>query len=254
MIASSGTATLSDAIERRLGEHGIVEDQRRRSPAAATTAARDAKHVTVTRLDRLRARPSAAISGRSPQSVHRWCSAVTRRTVPELARMTMLSVVTQSLRRWTPVEQRAVGDPGGGENAVAVGHVLERVDALEVVDPPAAGAGDLVVVAEQQPALDLPADAAQRGRGEHAFGRSAGAHVDVDAGSGSVVVDDPGDVAVGDQLDSAAEAAQLGDELGVARPVEDADDDLGRVAPPSPWRPTRMLSDGDLREVDRSSG
>ena len=38
--------------------------------------------------------------------------------------------------------------------------------------------------------------------------------------------DHPGDVAVGDQLDAAAERAQLGDQLGVARAVEHADDDL----------------------------
>ena len=42
------------------------------------------------------------------------------------------------------------------------------------------GAGDLVLVAEQQPALELAADAAQRGRREHAFRRAARAHVDVD--------------------------------------------------------------------------
>ena len=39
--------------------------------------------------------------------------------------------------------------------------------------PQRCGAAALVVVAEQQPALDLPADAAQRRRGQHAFGRAA---------------------------------------------------------------------------------
>src|SRR5215210_5914799 len=47
-----------------------------------------------------------------------------------------------------PFEQRAVGDSGGGEDAVALGHVLERVDPLQVFDPPAPRARDLVVVAE----------------------------------------------------------------------------------------------------------
>ena len=40
----------------------------------------------------------------------------------------------------------------------------------------AAGIGD------DEAALDLPADAAQRRGGQHAFGRAAGAHIDVDAG------------------------------------------------------------------------
>ena len=71
----------------------------------------------------------------------------------------------------------------------------------------------LVVVAEQQPALELAADAAQRRRREHALGRAARAHIDVDRRVGIGDRDHPGDVAVGDQHDAAAEAAQLGDQL-----------------------------------------
>ena len=48
--------------------------------------------------------------------------------------------------------------------------------------PSAAARGPLVVVAEQQPALHLAADAAQRRRRQHALGRAADAHIDVDAG------------------------------------------------------------------------
>ena len=83
--------------------------------------------------------------------------------------------------------------------------------------PQRRGAGALVVVAEQQAALHLAADAAQRCGGEHALGRAAGANVDVDAGFGVGDGDDAGDVAVGDQLDGAAKRAQLGDDAGVTR-------------------------------------
>src|SRR5687767_4673430 len=56
-------------------------------------------------------------------------------------------------------EQRAVGDSGGGEDHIALGEVVQAIDAVEVLDAPAAGAAALVVVAEQQPALELAADA-----------------------------------------------------------------------------------------------
>src|SRR4051812_41407818 len=51
-----------------------------------------------------------------------------------------------------PLEQRAVGDAGGGEDAVALGEILEVVDAVELGHAPARGAGALGIVAEQQPA------------------------------------------------------------------------------------------------------
>ena len=44
------------------------------------------------------------------------------------------------------------------------------------------GALALVLGVEDQPALHLAADAAQRRRGQHAFRRAAGAEIDVDAG------------------------------------------------------------------------
>ena len=100
---------------------------------------------------------------------------------------------------------------------------------LRSVDPPFGGAGALGVVAEHEPALELAADAAQGRRGEHALRRAARAHIDVDRRVGIGDRDHPGDVAVGDELDAAAERAQLGDQVGVARPVEHADDDVGRV-------------------------
>ena len=172
----------------------------------------------------------AAARGKRNQTVPLRCSPVIRRTVPAARPHDDAfggdAAVLQAL---DPVEQGAVGDPGRGEDAVAARHVLERVDAVQILDSPAMGAGALVVVAEQQAALDLPADAAQGGRGEHALGGAARPHVDVDRGVGIGGGDDPGDVAVGDQHDAAAERAQLGDQLGVARPVEHAGDQLVRI-------------------------
>ena len=68
------------------------------------------------------------------------------------------------------LEQRPVGDAGRGENAVAARQVLEAVDAVQILDAPAVGPGALVVVAEQQAPLDLPADAAERGGGPSGCG------------------------------------------------------------------------------------
>ena len=48
--------------------------------------------------------------------------------------------------------------------------------------------------------------------------------------SGSRRGDDAADVAVADQHDARAGGAHLGDQLGVARPVEDADDQVGDLA------------------------
>ena len=84
----------------------------------------------------------------------------------------------------------------------------------------------LVVVAEQQAALELAADAAQRGCGQHAFRCAARAHVDVDGGVLVGHRDHARDIAIGDQHDAAAEAAQFGDQVGMARAVEHAHDDV----------------------------
>ena len=78
-----------------------------------------------------------------------------------------------------------------------------------------------------QAALHLAADAAQRGGRQHALGRAADAEVDVDAGFlGVGGPDDAGDVAVGDELDAGTGLAHGGDQLGMARPVENAGGDL----------------------------
>ena len=98
---------------------------------------------------------------------------------------------------------------------------------MEIGDADAVSATPLVVLAEQQPRLHLPADAAQRRGGQHAFGRATRAHIDIDTGLRGRGGDDAADVAVADQHDAGAGLAHLGDQLGMTRPVEDAHDEVG---------------------------
>ena len=59
-------------------------------------------------------------------------------------------------------QQRAVSHASRGEDAVTLGKLDQIVLLVEVLNAPLAGAGLLIVVAEQQAALELTADATQR--------------------------------------------------------------------------------------------
>ncbi len=68
-----------------------------------------------------------------------------------------------------------------------------------------AGALAMLLVRRDQPSLHLPADAGERRGGEHAFGRAADAHINVDAGLQRLGhVDHAGNVAVADQAERCA--------------------------------------------------
>src|SRR5580693_5652292 len=71
------------------------------------------------------------------------------------------------------VEHRSVGDPGRSEDHVAGGQIVQRIFAIEIGDAETASALAFFVVAEDEPRLDLAADAAQRRGSENAFGRAA---------------------------------------------------------------------------------
>src|SRR3546814_17831413 len=58
-------------------------------------------------------------------------------------------------------QQRSVGDARRGEDHVAAGEILEVIDAVEILDAPFLRAQPLVVVAEEEAALELAADAAR---------------------------------------------------------------------------------------------
>src|SRR5690606_26063862 len=59
-----------------------------------------------------------------------------------------------------PAEHGAAGDASCGQHRPAARQLLEAVLPVKVGDAPAARPAPLVVIAEQQPALELPADAA----------------------------------------------------------------------------------------------
>src|SRR5262249_22798910 len=94
------------------------------------------------------------------------------------------------------LQHGAVGHAGGGEHDVALGELGHGVFAFEILDADAGGAAGRAVVAEQQPALHLAADAAQRGGRQYALGRAAGAEIDVDAAVRARGRDHARDVAV----------------------------------------------------------
>jgi len=62
--------------------------------------------------------------------------------------------------------------------------------------------------------------------------RPADTHVDVNAGARPGAGDDAADVAVRDQLDPGTDRTDLGDQPGVARPVEDADGQIADLDAP----------------------
>src|SRR5450756_2265363 len=74
-------------------------------------------------------------------------------------------------------QQRAGGDAGRGEQAVAPHHILDAVDHARIGDAHLGRARAVLLGIEDQPALHLAADAAQRRRRQHAFGRAAGADI-----------------------------------------------------------------------------
>ena len=124
------------------------------------------------------------------------------------------------------VQQPARRDAGGGEDDVARGHSLKLVLLVEVLDAHLGGAGLLLFLFGDETALHLAADAGERRRGQHALRRAALTDIDVDAGIGIGGGDDAGHIAIGDELDARTRCADLADQLGMARTVQNAGRDL----------------------------
>ncbi len=82
--------------------------------------------------------------------------------------------------------------------------------------------------------------ARKRRRRQNALRRAARAHVDVDARIAGRGGDHARHVAVADQHDARPRLAHLGDQLGMARPVEDADHEVGDIG---------LLGLGEVGEV-----
>ena len=114
--------------------------------------------------------------------------------------------------------QRAVGDAGRDErDGVAGGQLGRRIDALEVGDAHRAAALFVLRLGDDQPGVDLAAEAAHRGGRQHAFGRAARAHHRVHARSFHGGGNARRQIAVADQPDARARRADVRDQLFVAR-------------------------------------
>ena len=162
------------------------------------------------------------------------------------------------------MEQLAVGDTGGGEEAVVAHHeIVGRQDLAQVVSS-VDGRSALVVRARPQAALDLAAHALQRACRSDTLGRAADAEQHVDAGVGPARGDGTEDVAVGDQLDASARGPDFGDQILVAITFEDHHRQVAhrlslglgdptqvlRCAGSDVDRTDRLGTDGDLLHVD----
>ena len=93
-------------------------------------------------------------------------------------------------------------------------HLLEIVAGVE-------GPLALRFVARGKAALDRPAQALDRGRGDDALRGTADAEQQVNPGAVAGGHDHAGHVAVGDELYPGARGPDVGDELGVPGPVQD---------------------------------
>jgi hypothetical protein len=123
-------------------------------------------------------------------------------------------------------QQLAVGDAGGGEEAVVAGYQVVGAEHLFEVVAGVDRELAFLLVARPEPALQLAAHALERGGGDDAFGSAADAEEDVGPGVGPRGGDGARHVAVGDEAKACARGAHLGDELGVAIAIEDDGGDV----------------------------
>ncbi len=150
--------------------------------------------------------------------------------MPVTERITTVSVSITSLRNLTPDSSEPVVTPVAANRQSPLHHVLDAVDQLRIGDAHLVRALALLLAVEDQPALHLAADAAQRRRRQHALGRAAGADIHVDSGIIRVgAMNDARHVAIGDQPHRGAGAADAGDDVGVARTIEHQDRDRGSL-------------------------
>ena len=115
------------------------------------------------------------------------------------------------LAKFDSGHQRTSGDAGSGKQAVAPD--LDRENHVRIGHAHFGGALALLLGIEHQAALYLPADTPQRRRSQHALGRAARAHININPAVFRIdSVDDAGHVAVTDQTDR-------GNEVRMPRPI-----------------------------------
>src|SRR6266498_2066762 len=156
------------------------------------------------------------------------------RIVPLLDRMTIDWV-------YAPYEIPGRHTGGAEEHVVATHEIVGRQHPVQVV-PGRQRLLPLGVVARPQLGLHRPAHALERTRGDDAFGRTSNAHQHIDVAGLAGGADGPRDVAVADEADSRARGPHLADQIGVARPVQDAYRHVGNA---------RVLDLRDAPEVFR---
>src|SRR4051812_21703865 len=150
-------------------------------------------------------------------------------------------------------QQLAVGDTGGGEEAVVT--LDEVVGGEHPVEVVASGDGGrpLAVVARPQAPLDLPAHALEGSGGDHAFGSAADAEQDVGTGVGPGGGDGAVDVAVGDEPHPRPGRPDLGDEVLVALAIEDHDGEVAHALTLGLGHRLQVFGDR-CRDVDGAGG
>src|SRR5262245_12212137 len=155
------------------------------------------------------------------------------------------------LAEFYPAQHGAAGDPGGGKQAVALHHIVNLVLTPRVFDTHLQRALAQLFGIDDQSCLHLPADATQRRRGQHALRCSADSQIDVDTRFRFGAMDYAGHVAVTDQADRGASFAHRGDDVGMARPVEQESCDFGRLDALGP-REIHDIFVGPRIKIDRT--
>lgn len=109
------------------------------------------------------------------------------------------------------------------KDVVAAAEVVGVEDARKVVAQSQRFLALAVLLARREPPLDRAPQALERRCGDDPLWRAPHAQHHVDGRAGARRLYRAGDVAVGDEADARARRADLPDELGVPRPVENAD-------------------------------
>src|SRR5579885_2695386 len=125
-------------------------------------------------------------------------------------------------------QQLAARDAGGGNDHLLRREVVDREDALDVLDAVGAGRLDLRPPRRPELRLELAAEAAEGGRGEHRLPGAADPDREVVVRAADRDGHRREDVAVLDQLDARPDATDLLDQVVVARAVEHDRGDVRR--------------------------
>ena len=121
------------------------------------------------------------------------------------------------------------------------------VDPLGVLDSHLGDAFVMLGFGDDETREDFTVEAAQSGRGENAFGRAASSHHGVNAGADDGSADAGGKVAIRNQADAGAGGANIGDQLFVARAIENDDDEVFDFAVEALGDRVQIVSDGRVQ-------